>query len=82
MDAAVTASDANRQFSELLRRVERGETVAVTRHGRTVARIVPATEAGDDRAARAARLRAYLDRAARRPVIDIGPWTRDELYDR
>ena len=54
----------------------------MTRHGRTVARIVPATEAGDDQAARAARLKAYLDRAARRPVVDIGSWTRDELYER
>lgn len=30
---------------------------------------------------RQAALRAMLDRWAAQPTIDIGPWTRDELYD-
>ena len=37
----VPASDAKARFSELLDKVERGETVVITRHGRCVARIVP-----------------------------------------
>ncbi|MCK6103685.1 type II toxin-antitoxin system prevent-host-death family antitoxin [Brevundimonas sp. EYE_349] len=82
MDQTVTASAANRHFSELLRQVEGGETVAVTRHGKVVARIVPADQEADARKAREAALKAYLARAAQRPVIDIGPWTRDELYER
>jgi len=82
MDRSITASAANRNFSEILRQVEHGDSVAVTRHGKTVARIVPTADKGDDRAARARRLKAYLERAAQRPVIDIGPWTRDELYER
>lgn len=82
MDHSITASAANRNFSELLRQVEHGDSVAVTRHGKVVARIVPAGDGVDERAARQARLKAYLERAAQRPVIDIGPWTRDELYER
>ena len=30
---------------------------------------------------RQAAFRALLDRWAAMPTIDIGPWTRDELYD-
>lgn len=82
MDTIVTASEANRNFSEVLRKVEHGESIAVTRHGRTVARIVPVTTQDAERDLRAARRQAYLDRAAGRSVTEIGPWSRDELYER
>lgn len=35
---------AKAQLSELIDRVERGETVTLTRHGRPVARVVPVIE--------------------------------------
>ena len=35
------ASDAKAKFAELLDEVERGRTVRITRHGKTIARIVP-----------------------------------------
>jgi hypothetical protein len=35
-----------------------------------------------ERRVREAALRALLERAAKQPVIDIGRWTRDELYER
>lgn len=41
----VTATQAKAHLAELLRRVERGETVAITRHGETVAHMVPAVAA-------------------------------------
>jgi prevent-host-death family protein len=37
----VPASDAKARLSELLDKVEKGETVVITRHGRAVARLVP-----------------------------------------
>lgn len=37
----VQSSDAKARFSQILDEVERGETIAITRHGRTIARIVP-----------------------------------------
>ena len=37
----IQASEAKTHFLRLLDDVERGETVTVTRHGKTVARIVP-----------------------------------------
>jgi prevent-host-death family protein len=37
----VGAFEAKTQFSQLLRRVEKGETVTITRHGRPVAVLTP-----------------------------------------
>ncbi|MQY24166.1 type II toxin-antitoxin system Phd/YefM family antitoxin [Nocardia macrotermitis] len=41
----MSASDASRNFAELLSRVERGETVVITRDGRRLAMIGPAPAA-------------------------------------
>jgi prevent-host-death family protein len=76
---AVSAADANRDFSKLLRRVKEGGSVVITNHGTPVARIVP-IESGDRvrNAARAALLARLRDQPAG-PAI--GRWTRDELYE-
>lgn len=79
MDRTITAVDANRCFSRLLREVREGRSYVVTAHGMPVARIVPCGEA--DTARQAARA-SLLQRLAAQPAIDIGPWTRDELYRR
>ena len=82
MTHVVTASDANRQFSALLKRARQGETVAITAHGETVAYLIPPQDAEKaEMARRGADLEALLARARARPVMNIGPWTRDELYD-
>ncbi len=38
----VKATEAKARLAELLREVESGETIAITRHGRPVAHMVPA----------------------------------------
>ncbi len=38
------ASEAKAKWAELLDEVERGRTVRITRHGKTIARVVPETE--------------------------------------
>jgi prevent-host-death family protein len=78
MDKAVSAADANRRFSELLRTVKKGRSVVVTSHGKPVAKITPVAE--DDRAAEGARS-ALFARLRGEPVVKAGRWTRDELYD-
>ena len=40
MEKPVSAADANRKFSKLLRAVREGKSYVVTSHGRAVARIV------------------------------------------
>lgn len=82
MDRVVTASEANRNFSEVLRHVEQGETVAVTRHGRVMAHIVPSDDAREaERKRRAAAMRDLIDELTSRPVLNLGKVTRDDGYD-
>jgi prevent-host-death family protein len=78
MDKSVSAADANRRFSELLRTVKKGQSVVVTSHGKPVAKITPVVE--DNRAADGARS-ALFARLRREQVVKGGRWTRDELYD-
>lgn len=77
MRNAVSASEANRSFSRILREVEGGATITVTSHGRPVARIVP-VDAEEPTSEARDRLMARL---RSQPITVIGPWTRDELYD-
>lgn len=80
MEKAISAANANRKFSQLLREVKEGRSFVVTSHGRPVARIAPVLTKISGSAAEKAKAR-LLARLRRQPVIDIGPWTRDELYD-
>ena len=78
MDKAISAADANRNFSKLLRDVREGQSYVVTSHGRPVAKIIPArAQAESEERGRA----ALLARLRSEPVVDIAPWTRDELYE-
>ncbi|MFC7738717.1 type II toxin-antitoxin system Phd/YefM family antitoxin [Roseomonas sp. GCM10028921] len=79
MDQAVSAAEANRSFSLLLRQVREGQSFVVTSHGRPVARIVPCAE--PDLVREQAR-DALLQRLAGQPVTDVGSWRRDDLYER
>jgi prevent-host-death family protein len=79
MEKAISASDANRKFSQMLREVKEGQTYVVTSHGRPVARIAPVPA---DSPRRSAAHTALLNRLRRQPVLNIGRWTRDEIYDR
>ena len=78
MEEAVSAADANRRFSILLRGVREGHSYVVTSHGKPVARLIPAGKHDD--VASGARS-ALLSRLEKQPVIDVGRWTRDELYE-
>ena len=77
IEDAVSAADANRRFSEILRKVRDGSSVTVTSHGKPVARIVPISPHDTSDGARA----ALLARLRAEPVATIGPWSREELYE-
>ncbi len=79
MDKSISAADANRMFSRLLREVRNGKSYVVTSHGKPVARIVP--EATGDGAQAVARS-ALLSRLKSQRAIKTERWTRDELYER
>ncbi|MCF1467543.1 type II toxin-antitoxin system prevent-host-death family antitoxin [Agrobacterium vitis] len=78
MEEAVSAADANRRFSVILRGVREGNSYVVTSHGKPVARILPAdTHEETTSGARS----ALLSRLAKQPVVEAGRWSRDELYE-
>jgi prevent-host-death family protein len=77
MDEAVSAADANREFSRLLRGVRKGRTYVVTSHGKPIARLIPATQ--HENVASSARS-VLLSRLEKQPIANAGPWSRDELY--
>jgi prevent-host-death family protein len=79
MGTAVTAADANRDFSKLLRAVRDGDSFVITSHGKPVAKIVPFVT--HDRV-RAAAKAALLARLRSQRAVNIGRWTREELYER
>lgn len=75
----VSASEANRSFSSLLRQVAEGRVFTVESHGRPVATLAPAKTAD---ASHSASRRALLNRLVNQPAIGTcRTWRRDELYD-
>jgi prevent-host-death family protein len=78
MRKSISAADANRDFSKLLSNVRRGESVIITSHGKPVAKISPFV-ASDP--VRATAKDVLLARLSSQPAIDVGRWTRDELYE-
>lgn len=78
MEKAISAADANRKFSRLLRDVREGQSYVVTSHGRPVARIAPVEE---NRTTTSSARSSLLGRLRSERVVKIGRWQRDELYD-
>ena len=64
MALTVGSFEAKTKLAELLDKVEAGETVTITRRGKAVARLVPATVDEDERA----RRRALIAEIKRRRV--------------
>lgn len=75
---SITAVEANRQFSKVLREVAKGETYSVISRGRPVATIIPADTLYS---VRDKAKKALLARLFAQEITDKRGWTRDELYD-
>ncbi|HEY1452683.1 MAG TPA: type II toxin-antitoxin system prevent-host-death family antitoxin [Roseiarcus sp.] len=66
------ASDAKAKWAELLDEVERGRTVRITRHGKTIARIVPEAEVRSAEVAEAIeRIKALSNTFGKAPLDEI-----------
>ena len=82
MEKLVSAADANRKFSELLRGVRNGRSYVVTSHGKPVAKLVPAAQ---DALISAGSRFALLTRLKSQPAVKGAKarrrWTRDELHE-
>jgi prevent-host-death family protein len=83
MDETITAAEANRSFSRLLRGVREGRSYIVTSHGRPVAKLAPPDKTDElTRRMRRAARRALFERLEKQPALNLGPWSRDEAYER
>ena len=78
MHKRVTAAEANRNFSAILRDISAGDSVVVTVHGRPVAQILPFDSDSETR--NAARLE-LLARLAVQPALGLPRFSRDDFYD-
>lgn len=76
MDRAISASEANQRFSELLRDVAEGESFTVMSRGRPVARVLPVDRDQEKRSI--GRLLAFVSSL---PVRHSGDWSRADLYE-
>ena len=74
----VSAADANRKFSKLLRTIREGHSYVVTSHGKAVAKIVPIDKNG---VVTPGARSALLKRLRSERVVTIGRWSRSELYE-
>ncbi|HEY1864646.1 MAG TPA: type II toxin-antitoxin system prevent-host-death family antitoxin [Roseiarcus sp.] len=65
-------SEAKVKWAELLDELERGRTIRITRHGKTIARVVPEA---DGRAAEVAeaieRLKALREKTRKAPLAEV-----------
>jgi len=75
----ITASEANRQFSKLLKEVSSGESYTVISRGKAVAVMNPVSS-GESR--RSTARRQLLQRLKAAKVTGPVEWTRDELYEK
>ena len=83
-DIVVAAAEANRSFSKLLRAAREGRRVIITSHGEPVAELTQAGHAAREAADRERRRQAQAALEAHWASIEpiVGPWTREELYER
>jgi prevent-host-death family protein len=83
VERSVSAREANQQFSRILRAVEAGAEILVTRRGQPVARIVPAQRPRERQLTpeqEAAHARS-MERLRKGWDLGGGKFNRDELYD-
>jgi prevent-host-death family protein len=75
MEQFISTSEANQNFSAVMRRVKKGERFVVTSRGEEVAEIIPR---GKKRPSEIQELMDFLEAQPRRTLPN---WTREDAYD-
>ena len=78
MMKTITAANANRGFSKLLRQVSRGEEVTILSKGTPVAKT---TSVNAEALQKTAKKNSLLSRLKSQDIIGTRNWSRDELYE-
>ncbi len=79
--SSISAREANQSFSKLLKRVEEGEEVVITKHGKPVARLEPIRKDQTDEE-RERAIEELMDSLRKGFHLGGKPPSRDEIYDR
>ena len=80
MNTTVTAHEADEQFTDLLSRAEKGETVVITRNGKPVAQLIACSKPFSEQERQKAwdRLLAMMERGLH---LGGGKFDRESAYD-
>lgn len=79
-DLVVTAAEANRSFSKLLRAARNGQRVTITSHGQPVAVMGPVIEDAEKKARADAAFARMQERWAKTKIV-TAPWSREEIWN-
>jgi prevent-host-death family protein len=80
VEKTITATEANRKFSEMLRGVRAGHSYRVTSHGKVVACVVPGHGDAAEQRRRERAKRELLEHLRTRKPLNI-QWKREDAYD-
>lgn len=72
----ISAAEANRHFSRVLRQVAQGETLTITSRGKPLATMAPISR----KAGQVVAKHQLLARLANQPATGERRWTRADLY--
>jgi len=75
----VTATEANRHFSEILKKASEGEEIQIESRGKLIAELTPVRKA--DKSQLSAR-QCLFERLRKSETVVVGDWSREDLYDR
>jgi prevent-host-death family protein len=81
MVKTVSAAQANREFSKLMKLVEGGEEVVVTSRGRPRIKLVRADQINDEARRRQEAFDALTRRLAGQSAQNLPRATRDDMYE-
>lgn len=81
MTRTVSAAQANREFSKLMRLVESGEEVVVTSRGKPTIKLVPVIEVDDTAMRRQRAFDAMTRRLESQTAQNLPRATREDMYE-
>lgn len=81
MAKTVSAAEANRDFSKLMRLAASGEEVIVTSRGQPRIKLVRIEPDDDEAIGRRKAFDLLTERLKHRPILDLPRATRDDMYE-
>lgn len=81
MVKTVSAAQANREFSKLMKLAESGERVVVTSRGQPKVQITRVEEPDAEKERRRAAFDKMTERLNSQPALNLPRLTRDDFYD-